>query len=230
MDWKTKLYNRITELWQATAVEEVAGPIVVFSDFHMGDGGKVQGLLGDSFVNYIDYLDNLTYYINAGYTIVINGDLEDTWKFSRERIRKAYSAIYRLHEDLEKGGRFYRIAGNHDFAASYPEAVTFSTPLGHVFVTHGNQGDLVNDRWWILGYLWTKYLSWQDPYLEAKRLDKVTEVFAQWANDNKVNTIVGHSHRQGHRGYYWNVGCEIHPGQIECIEVTDRIELKTWRD
>ena len=223
MNWKEKLYSRISELWRATAVVDIAEPMVIFSDLHLGDGGKRDKFLS----NYNNYSALLNGYRDAGYTVVINGDLEDTWKFSRMEIHGRYPRIGRIHRELEEDGRFYRISGNHDPEA-YPEAITFSTPAGHIFVTHGNQGDLVNDEWWWIGYLWTRFVSDKEPKILRSRLQDSEMVFIKWANTNQINVVCGHTHKQEHCGFYWNDGSQMTPGRIEWVEVTDKINLKSW--
>ena len=85
--------------------------IVVVSDLHLGNGGTRddlahnRGLVQESLE---------TFYLRRGWTLVLNGDIEDLSKFGYERIRPAWAELFALFEDFHEQGRLRKILGNHD--------------------------------------------------------------------------------------------------------------------
>jgi len=58
----------------------------LFSDLHLGDGGKV-----DNFVHNEETMRlALKYYKNNGYSIILLGDVEELWQFNFIKIRNRY--------------------------------------------------------------------------------------------------------------------------------------------
>lgn len=112
-----------------------------------------------------------------------------------------------------------------------------------IFLVHGHQGDLINDRFWWLGnifvrYLW-KYLQLcgvKDPTSPAKNFKKQRKVekkLKKWVEDNDQMLIAGHTHRSifPERGEpsYFNDGSCVHPRCITGIEIQNsKIALIKW--
>ena len=65
--------------------------IVFMSDFHLGDGGK-----GDDFRHNADLVCGAleSYYLEKNWRLVLNGDIEDLYKFKAVKIRAAYGELY----------------------------------------------------------------------------------------------------------------------------------------
>ncbi len=101
-----KLYN---ESFDLTVADE--DRLVIFSDLHMGDGGSRDDFAGNSGL-FRFILDN--YYKPRDYTLVLNGDVEELYKFSIKSIYKAWKGLYRIYEHFESAGKFIKIIGNHD--------------------------------------------------------------------------------------------------------------------
>lgn len=112
-----------------------------------------------------------------------------------------------------------------------------------IFLVHGHQGDLINDRLWKLGrflvrYIWKPLEIWgfNDPTKSAKnhkRRNKIEEKLSEWAKKNKAMLISGHTHRPSFSNLneymYFNTGTCIHPGAITAIEIEDGcISLIKW--
>ena len=76
------------------------------------------------------------------------------------------------------------------------------------------------------GYYETKI----SPAANADRHAEVRTRLKAWANGNKITSIFGHIHYQEHDGYYWNDGCGVHVGSIECIEmVNDELGVRVFK-
>ncbi len=123
--------------------------IVIVSDLHMGDGGKTDDFARNSGV-FLDALTN--YYYPRGYTLLLNGDIEELLRHRLARIQKAWPAIYRLFDDFRRSGRLIRLRGNHEIVSNgdgSPErfdgdSVQLDIAGQRMLVFHGHQGGTVN--------------------------------------------------------------------------------------
>lgn len=112
-----------------------------------------------------------------------------------------------------------------------------------IFLVHGHQGDLINDRLWKLGrflvrYIWRQLekLGFNDPTSAAKNYKKknrVEEKLMTWSKENNIMLITGHTHRPSFANLdevmYFNSGSCIHPTAITSIEIENGcISLVKW--
>ena len=112
-----------------------------------------------------------------------------------------------------------------------------------IFLLHGHQGDLINDRLWKLGkflvrYIWRPLEIWgfNDPTRAAKNYRKKNSIEQQlitWSKENNIMLITGHTHRSSFANLdepmYFNSGSCIHPTAITAIEIEyGRISLVKW--
>lgn len=232
------LKDRLDILWgQPPIYIKQHDPIVVFSDYHMNDQGKMDYF----YPNYKRYLEVLTNYIEGDWTVIVTGDMEDAWKYPNVKdIRSKYRLAYDLHEKLQAQGRFFRVTGNHDIQLGYPQALVLDHPVGKFFFVHGFQGDFIDDTAWPLGMMLVRYfvapiekMGYKDPLSVSKNATRHAKVEAgliAWANNadlGMTGMICGHTHSQKQQGRYWNVGCEMH-ASLECIEINKTIQLRMW--
>jgi UDP-2,3-diacylglucosamine pyrophosphatase LpxH len=115
-----------------------------------------------------------------------------------------------------------------------------------VFLTHGHQGDLLNDEWWWVGKFIVKNI-WKilqivgvkDPTSPAKNFEKrlkLEKEMTEWLEKNKKELgllIVGHTHRpylpEVKESPYCNTGSCVHPRCITGIEIENgEIRLIEW--
>lgn len=150
--------------------------LVVFSDHHRGgrDGA-------DQFTPCKPaYHAALGYYLEAGFELVLLGDVEDLWQVSPEVAIKSYQDTLRLETSFAQRGRYTRIWGNHDNLWQDQDAVqkylqpylANTTPfeamrltvthadkkLGELFFAHGHQGTGFSDRYAWLSQRFVRYL------------------------------------------------------------------------
>jgi UDP-2,3-diacylglucosamine pyrophosphatase LpxH len=118
-----------------------------------------------------------------------------------------------------------------------------------IFITHGHQGDMLNDKYWWFGKfvvrnIWKslQILGFKDPTSPAKNFKKrkkLEKAMAEWIkgkNGNKGKAdllIVGHTHKpyqpDNNETPYFNTGSCVHPRCITCIEIEKgKITLKKW--
>jgi len=115
-----------------------------------------------------------------------------------------------------------------------------------IFLTHGHQGDLLNDEYWWVGRfivrnIWKSFqiIGVRDPTSPAKNYEKrlkLEEAMIKWLDSNKGKLgllIVGHTHRphlpEVNESPYCNTGSCVHPRCITGIEIENgEIKLIKW--
>ncbi len=196
----------------ASCIHVTLGPkekLVFLSDTHMNDGGPAD----DFCKNEHSFYQALRSYLPLGSTIVLLGDIFDLWEcLDQEKILKAHPQSIELLEQFRKAGRLIQITGNHDRALDYPEALILEIGNIKIFIAHGHQGDIFNDKWrWIgqnvVRYLWVplQWLGLHDPTeAKAKRHEQQEIGLKRWAKEKYhqyrcerfyVISIFGHTHR-----------------------------------
>lgn len=112
-----------------------------------------------------------------------------------------------------------------------------------IFLVHGHQGDLINDRLYKVGrflvrYLWRILEMWgiNDPTAAGKNYRKKNRVerkLVEWSKEEDIMIIAGHTHRPMFpyigNAMYFNDGSCIHPACITAIEIEKGcISLVKW--
>jgi UDP-2,3-diacylglucosamine pyrophosphatase LpxH len=214
---------RLSELWPSPDIESLATAgqkYVLLSDIHLGDGGRAD----DSRHNEQVLVDALRHYAEAGYTLLLLGDIEEFWQFDLEVIAARYNGS--VYAALREFGdqRIYRIFGNHDrewggledparqdsrqsrYAA---EALKLKDSGGNIrfLLLHGHQGSIDADKFAWMSRFFVRLFKLVEP--AAKRIglygdpsatkSQVTQDYERtlyaWAKANRVILICGHTHR-----------------------------------
>lgn len=112
-----------------------------------------------------------------------------------------------------------------------------------ILLVHGHQGDFWNDGMWRLSrflvrYFWRRLelLGISDPTSAAqnyKRRRKTEQKLEQWAKENQIMVIAGHTHRpvlpKPGKGLYLNDGSCVHPRCITAMELErGAVTLVKW--
>jgi UDP-2,3-diacylglucosamine pyrophosphatase LpxH len=264
--------KRLTEVFESAheIPFDDSSKFVFFSDCHRGDNSWAddfahnQTLLFHA-LNYY-YNEGFTY-IEVGDVDELweNRDFAD--------IRRAHSHVFWLIRKFHTEQRFHLIWGNHDIERKDPTTVAKTLyryyddrsgeykplfegiqvyegiTLRHadrgysLFLVHGHQGDLINDRLWWLGRLFVRHfwrhlqlLGVRDPTSPAKNLVKqgqIEQKIIEWVKDKDQMTICGHTHRpmfpRVGEPLYFNTGSCVHPRCITGIEIVNgEIALIKW--
>lgn len=232
--------TRLDELYQNAQVIEYdrEKKFVFFSDLHLGKRAP-----DDAFQpNEKIFLDTLNQYSPSEWTLCLGGDIYDLWKNQfQSDIVSQYPTVFGKMDPF----KIFEIVGNHDRELQniYPEAYRLKNKDSgkEIFWHHGYADDLLNDQLWqasrdFLRYVIapvediTKLRSLISPAANADRHAEVRTRLKAWANGNKITSIFGHIHYQEHDGYYWNDGCGVHVGSIECIEmVNDELGVRVFK-
>ena len=182
--------------------------IVVFSDFHMGNGKS-----SDDFVNNGKMVETILkeYYHKKNWFLILNGDIEELQKFTLVKIRESWKNIYDIFKQFHNGKRFIKICGNHDdklllelsHKQIFPlyDAVNLRWNDMDFFIYHGHQSSAFYNLFnkviefalhYIVRPLRIKNYSDRDNNWKKHRLEKQSY---QFSLSKKIVSLIGHTHR-----------------------------------
>lgn len=265
--------SRLTQAYNGAVVKEfdAQSKYVFFSDCHRGDDSVSDEFARNqtivlSALKY--YYDNHFTYVEAG-----DGDdlwEHSNFKF----IRSAHMDVFTLLKKFFDENRFYMMYGNHniylrdkyfvrrnyyffydEYKEKYEKLFYKMRPIEalllkeknsgqEILVVHGHQGDLLNDRLWLLSMLGVRYfwkfmhlVGVRNPASPAKnqlKRHKMEKKYCRWLEKHNVILICGHTHRmkfpRRHELPYFNIGCCVHTKGVTSIEIEDnKISLVQWR-
>jgi predicted phosphodiesterase len=265
-------FERLTEVFdQAEEIPfDDSSRIILFSDCHRGDNSWADDFAHNQSLVFfaLEYYHSQGFtYIELG-----DGDeLWENRRFGT--IRRAHSHVFWMMREFYRAGRLYLIYGNHDLERKYPAVVErtlyryYDERLGRyeplfegievheglilrhwnkgyrLFLTHGHQGDPINDHYWYIGRFLSRYV-WRNlqllgvndrtsPAKNYKKRKQVEERLIEWARLKNQTLICGHTHRPRFPGDkappFFNTGSCVHPRSITGIEiVTGTIALIKW--
>ncbi len=179
---------------------------VFLSDFHMGNGASVDDLRRNK-DHILSVLEG--YYLPQGFTLVLNGDIEDLGKFRYRTIRKAWPEMFAIFDAFAAGHRLRKIVGNHDLKLlaleSYPYPLQESLVLDmngrKILVFHGHQANHVYAKMNELSDFMLRYLA---KPLHIRNSGVSPESLRRYRAESKIYratrqagivTITGHTHR-----------------------------------
>jgi predicted phosphodiesterase len=181
----------------------------------MGDGGPADDFKKNCLLTRSVVQDH----ISRGYVIILNGDIEDGWKFDFNAISRKYADLY----DCD-----YRIQGNHDRALNlYPEAILLKSKTDSILIDHGYAGEVTTDAGWKAARWFVRHFPLnQDvhssplPSVNPARHAAVVTARHNWAFERKQMLCYGHIHTAWEdRPYVFNSGCCIKEGGITALIV-----------
>ncbi len=243
---------------------------VIMSDCHRGNSSWGDNFSGNQnlfFAALYYYYENGYTYIELG-----DGD-ELWENRSIEDIITAHSDAFWLMSLFYQDQRLYMLYGNHDIVKRDPRyaqtrcnsfycdstnshqalfpgiQITEGLILRHrytnqqIFLTHGHQGDYLNDTLWrvsrfLVRYLWRplELIGIKDPMSTSKNNKKKNAVeknLMDFAKEHNQMMICGHTHRpvfpKPGEPPYFNDGSCVHPRCITAIEIRGgTISLVKW--
>lgn len=182
--------------------------VVIFSDLHMGDGSSKDDFLPNSRLFIQSVKD---FYMPKGFSMVLNGDVEELQRFSLKKIAKQWAEVYELFATIGKTHSLIKTVGNHDltlvsepeqpFEYELHEAVKLVYENNPIFIFHGHQASKKyqrNNR--IIG--WTlKYIA--NPLRiknfsvahDSRKQYKIERRVYNYSVFNKIASVIGHTHR-----------------------------------
>ncbi|MDR0464812.1 MAG: serine/threonine protein phosphatase [Treponema sp.] len=206
----TFFYSRLAEdeFPQGSIIDiSRGGKVLIISDLHMGTGTRDDLLYnGEMLICVLE-----EYYFKNGWILVLNGDIEELFKFPMDFIREKWANLYRVFNLFEEAGRLYKIAGNHDEQLllkkpeSYPyqihSVVKIDTGTIPAYVYHGHQLSEVYKRFSTLMRVVIRYIltpfgirNISDSRSPHKRFHIEKKAYAL-SLENDCLSIIGHTHR-----------------------------------
>lgn len=143
---KVKLASSMTDIATDAPCDRLGteSRYVVIADLRMGDGGGKDELVSSKKALYAILGQ---WYLPRGYTLVLNGDIEDLRRFWLKDILAAWPEIYAVFDAFREKGRLRKIVGERDLALlrlrSYPyelsHALRIEGDSSSLLVLHGHQ-------------------------------------------------------------------------------------------
>ena len=207
----TKLIlSKLDKLYNETPIINIGeeDKIVIFSDLHIGDCTE-----RDDFHHNSDMFQFLlkNNYLQKGYKLVLNGDIEELYKYPLKKIIAERTQFYDLLSEFDKNDRLYKIYGNHDYELNLhntPDvnkkiipSIRFQYKNNEIFIFHGHQTAHYIEQYNLLALLLVRYLifplrikNYAFPANFRKKF--ITESLAyQFSKEKGIISILGHTHR-----------------------------------
>jgi UDP-2,3-diacylglucosamine pyrophosphatase LpxH len=182
--------------------------VVVFSDLHMGGGGR-----RDDFLPNGELLAAALrrYYLPRRFTLVLNGDVEELQRFHLPQVRRQWAGFYALLEEFARRGRLERLVGNHDAELAvlrdcYPaprllESLRLVRGRESLLLLHGHQASYLQTRFLGLATVLLRYVAnplgihnWSVSRSSRRRFRVERRVYA-FARGRRQVVLIGHTHR-----------------------------------
>jgi len=186
----------------------VTDRILIVSDLHIGDGGP-----RDDFRQNAGLVQDLLrdYYLEAGFSLVLNGDIEELQRFRYAAIQARWAPVLALFGEFHRRTALYKIVGNHDQGLRAVAGAGTSVPLldavcltfqgETVFLFHGHQATIFFERFNGVSEFFLRYVANalripNVPVSYESRKKYVTEhrVY-EFSSSRKIVSIIGHTHR-----------------------------------
>jgi UDP-2,3-diacylglucosamine pyrophosphatase LpxH len=204
------LTNVLQELFDAAprVPLNLGGRFVIWSDLHMGDGGPQ-----DDFRRNADLVQAVLrrYYLNAGYSLVLNGDIEELQRFRLDAIQVRWREMFSLFEEFRRKTDLYKIVGNHDEALRRCEGSTVDQSLldavrltfnnDTLFLFHGHQATVFFERFNDVSGFFLRYFAntLRIPNLpvtyESRKKYRTEHRVYTFSSSRKIVSVIGHTHR-----------------------------------
>jgi predicted phosphodiesterase len=205
-----RLQRRLDRLYKTSPVLRLgtADKLVVFSDLHLGDGGRRD----DFSPNAALLLSVLRrHYLKQRFFLALNGDIEDLALFSLARIATRWLDVYQAFDEFAARGALFKLAGNHDLALlqrrpadlPFPVCESLRVELGEkrLWLFHGHQVYRLN---WLFETVGGIILRWLlhplgiGNYTTARSASRRFHVEKRaylYARSRKMLSLIGHTHR-----------------------------------
>lgn len=243
---------------------------IILSDCHRGQGNAGDNFLSnqnlffaaleyyyDQGFTYIELGDGDELWENRSIKPIIEVHSDAFWLMKQFYQDNRFHMIYGNHDTVKKGWRYVKRYCSNYYCEAEKRHVTLFPDLEakeglilesrdngqRIFLLHGHQGELLNDRFWMVArflvrYIWStlELVGFLDPTKAGKshkikeRVEKRLDAFGKEKN---ALIIAGHTHRpyfsQPGEGNYFNDGSCVHPRCITGIEIAEnKISLIKW--
>lgn len=175
---------------------------------HIGDGSSADDFLPNSglFTHILNH-----YYLKRGYGLVLNGDVEELYKFKLHTIAERWKEVYEIFDNFRQKNAFYKTVGNHDYKVQgemFPsansdllQALKLNYRNNLIFIYHGHQTSGFLEQYNRFSQCLIRYivspLGFKNVTVPIDSFKKFnTEIRAyKFASSKKIVSILGHTHR-----------------------------------
>ena len=182
--------------------------LVVISDLHLGDGSS-----RDDFLPNGELLEEVLrrYYLPNGYSLVLNGDIEELQRFPLDAIRSRWHGLYELFRQFVARAAVYRIVGNHDDGLWHSDARIGHEPLlaslrlsfgsETIFIFHGHQATIFFERFNDVSGFFLRHFANRlnirnlPVHYESTRRYRTEHRVYAFSSARKIVSVIGHTHR-----------------------------------
>jgi predicted phosphodiesterase len=174
----------------------------------MGDGGST-----DDFKRNSDMFKEAaaSYYLERGFSLFLNGDVEELQRFSLKKIEKQWMDVYKIFDAFAKESKLIKTIGNHDlelglmhknpFDYYLTDGYRFKYKKESIFLFHGHQASKKYQKHNELIGFTLKYFanplgikSYSVSHDSRKQYNIEKRVY-HFSAFNKRVSIIGHTHR-----------------------------------
>ncbi|MBU0934229.1 MAG: metallophosphoesterase [Spirochaetes bacterium] len=180
--------------------------LVFISDLHLGDGGKTDDFRHNEALLMASLRE---FYLPGGYTLVLNGDIEELHKFTLADIQKRYEKLYDIFRQFDQAGRLVKLVGNHDLGLlNNPDAgfkihhaLCLEHPQTKIMAFHGHQAYKLFMQYNFLSDFLVRNvveplkLANREKPLTSKRRYKAERRIYRASKELGLISINGHTHR-----------------------------------
>jgi predicted phosphodiesterase len=181
---------------------------IIFSDLHVGNGKSLDDFRPNAALFMAALKD---YYYAKGFSLILNGDVEELHRYTLTEIRKAWTDLYNLIDTFEQENRLYKIFGNHDsrlFKLPFEpdryklyESIKFNYKGKNIFLFHGHQPSWIYETFnEVMGFLLrliAKPLRIRHYSVahDKQRQFKIEKRTYDYSREKGIISIIGHTHR-----------------------------------
>lgn len=179
---------------------------VIFSDLHMGNSGS-----NDDFQKNAKMFNKVLsdYYLQRNYQLILNGDIEELYKFSYKKINDTWAETYDIFDKFNAEDRLFKLFGNHDYGLIIHnhqkkkylllESLILDYFGNKIFIYHGHQTSKKLEQYSNIALFFIKYflrtISNKDVSLLSTKKYETEEIAYNYSSQKKIVSILGHTHR-----------------------------------
>jgi len=208
--FKRNIIEKLNKLYNESPSIDISSKdkFVIFSDTHLGNGSYQDDFKQNSEL-FLTILKE--YYLPKGYTLILNGDIEELYKFNFNQIYNYWGNVYEVFEEFRNQKRLMKIFGNHDFILSHNrtknhkfdlyESVNLKYHNHDLFIYHGHQTsgfleDYNRFSCWVVRYVANPfgYKNKTFHYDDKSKFKNETYAY-NFSSQNKLISLMGHTHR-----------------------------------
>jgi predicted phosphodiesterase len=205
-----RLLRKLDRLYDEAPVLRLAAQdkLVVFSDLHLGDGGKDDDFARNARL-YVEALE--AYYAPREYILALNGDIEELARFSLASIATRWLEVYRAWAGFAERRALFKLAGNHDLALLRRRPGELPFPVGEslrveiaekrLWLFHGHQVSRLDWAYQAFGTLLLRWVlhplgigNYTVAHSSRKRFNVEQRAYL-YARGRKIMACIGHTHR-----------------------------------